>query len=111
MYFIVYNKLGYQVMRGAVLSDSLPLIIQLVVGNYAVGIPYSPHGSISVSRPYRNHMFSTWWSEHILIGQIRYLFFRFGKKIRMCSSGVSSIWYPCRVPRCVSGACCCEESF
>ena len=78
----MYDKLGYQVRQVATRTNALALTIVTLVGNDIVGVSHGPHGSFSVSRCYKCHMFSTCRPGDVLIGQTRYLFFKFGKRIR-----------------------------
>lgn len=77
--------MGYQV-QGAILTKVLPLTNLTLVGDYFAGVFLFNHGSVPVSRYHKCHIFSTWQLGHIiLISQTRYLFFRFGKRIRECT--------------------------
>ena len=69
-------------MQGAILTKIIPLTNLTAVGNYIVGVPHSHYGTISVSRCYEPHNSPAGGLEQILICLIRYLFFRFGKRIR-----------------------------
>ena len=81
-------------MQAAIVTSALLLTILSLVGNYPVGISHCPHGSFPVSRRFKVSHGSTWRLGFKLIGQTRYLFFRFGKRIRECTFRTFSSFDP-----------------